>query len=51
MRVYRINGRAASEDDSFELRSLFRREGATVTLEIDRSGRRETVDFKLRRLI
>lgn len=51
-RIIRIDGRAGSDCDVWELRSLLRREGAVVELSVKREGEKErTVSIKLRRLI
>ncbi len=49
--VHKINGRAVNDYDVFELRPILRREGTTVTLEVERNGVRETIELVLRRLI
>jgi hypothetical protein len=50
-RVQKINGIPVTDYDPFELRPLLRREGTTVTLEVERNGETETIELVLRRLI
>ncbi len=50
-RVIKINGRAATSYDFWELRPILRRNGGTVTMTVSRDGKESIVSLALRRLI